>query len=155
MSRLFLNATQKEKIETLRAFLDTQLFGVLATIGKNGPHTNIITYAFTDHLDWLIFSTPTESRKYKNILSDPRVAFFVDSRPLSTERIENSMGVTLKGMAQNVSAENLNSFTEIYLKRHPGMKHFLQTSGNCLLAIRVKQLEIITDLREVELINLS
>lgn len=155
MSNTLLNKTPDEKIETVRAFLQTQLFGVLATVGSNGPHTCIITYAFTDNLQWLLFSTPKESRKFKNILSDPRVAFFVDSRPLSTEGIENSMGVTLKGTAQKISSGDLNSFSDIYLQRHPAMKHFLETSGNCLVGIRVEKIEIITDLIEVEIIELS
>ena len=155
MNKKLSNKSSKEKIEAVRAFLQTQAFGVLATMGADGPHTNIITYAFTDNLQWLLFSTPNESRKFKNILSEPRVAFFIDSRPLSTDEINKAMGITLKGTAQKISSEDLNSFSDIYLQRHPAMKHFLETSGNCLVGIRVEKLEIITDLIQVEIIELS
>lgn len=155
MSKKLSNKSSIEKIEAVRAFLQTQSFGVLATMGADGPHTNIITYAFTDNLQWLLFSTPNESRKFKNILSEPRVAFFIDSRPLSTDEINKAMGVTLKGIAQKISSEDFNSFSDIYLQRHPSMKHFLETSGNCLVGIRVEKLEIITDLIQVEIIELS
>ena len=155
MSKNLSDKSIQEKIEAVRAFLQTQVFGVLATVGADGPHTNIITYAFTDNLEWLLFSTPAESRKFKNILSEPRVAFFIDSRPLSTDRIKNAMGVTLKGIAQKIASDDLNSFSDIYLQRHPGMKHFVETSGNCLVGIRVEKLEIITDLIEVEIIELK
>ena len=155
MSNNFSNQKLEEKIEAVRAFLQTQLFGVLATVGSQGPHTNIITYAFTGDLEWLIFSTPEKSRKYKNILSEPRVAFFIDSRPLSTDSIKNAMGVTLKGTAQKISSDDLKIFSDIYLQRHPSMKHFLETSGNCLVGIRVEKLEIITDLIEVEIVKIS
>jgi nitroimidazol reductase NimA-like FMN-containing flavoprotein (pyridoxamine 5'-phosphate oxidase superfamily) len=144
-----------KKIPAIRAFLNTQLFGVLATVGVDGPHTNIITYAITDNLEWLIFSTPIKSRKFNNILTEPRIAFFIDNRPLSTQGIATSIGVTVKGTAEKIASENLNSFSSVYLKRHPGMKHFLETSGNALLGIRVKELNIITDLNEVEIVKIS
>lgn len=65
------------------------------------------------------------------------------------------MGVTLKGIAQKISSDDLNSFSDIYLQRHPAMKPFLETSGNCLVGIRVEKLEIITDLIEVDIVEIS
>ena len=35
------------------------------------------------------------------------------------------------------------------------MKHFIKTSGNCLIGIRVKELNKITDLNEVEIVKIS
>lgn len=85
MSKSLSDKSIREKIEAVRAFLQTQVFGVLATVGTDGPHTNIITYAFTDNLEWLLFSTPAESRKFKIFFQNPELPFLLI--PVPCQRI--------------------------------------------------------------------
>ncbi len=59
-------------------FLDSQLFGVLATIGPSGfPHQVTIGYAM-DGLDAVVMSSFAQAQKVRNVQRSPRASFLVE-----------------------------------------------------------------------------
>lgn len=64
----------------MKALLDGQPGGVLATVGADGrPHLVFVLIAATESLDVLFASDPGRSHSHQ-LLANPRVAFLADTR---------------------------------------------------------------------------
>ena len=64
----------------LKDLFSMQRFAVLSTSNKGQPYSNLVAFASADDLKTLYFATTRATRKYKNISSDSRVSFLIDSR---------------------------------------------------------------------------
>jgi hypothetical protein len=58
---------------SLLAFLRKHRFAVASTVRDGAPQAALVGIAVTDTLD-IVFDTVTSSRKYANVLADPRIA---------------------------------------------------------------------------------
>lgn len=76
MSKLTIQSTSSpETIELVRQFLTSHHSGVLATAdAAASPHGAVIYFALDDDFS-LMFTTKTETQKYKNLLENDQVAF--------------------------------------------------------------------------------
>lgn len=77
MSLRIDSETPPESIERIKSFLHSQYSGVLATVDSdNNPHAAAIYFSLEDDFS-IVFATKNETRKYKNIQENHRVAFVV------------------------------------------------------------------------------
>lgn len=58
------------------AFLRRHRFAVIGTVREGAPQAALVGIAVTDRLE-IVFDTVTGTRKYANLLADPRVALVV------------------------------------------------------------------------------
>jgi hypothetical protein len=72
--------TADETLALIRELLESQWLAVLSTQDHGQPYCNIIAIAATDDLKNLLFATTRATRKYANLMADPRVAVLVDNR---------------------------------------------------------------------------
>ena len=85
-------------LERLHLLNKTQKHAVLATDSDGQPYTSLIAYALTSDMKGIVFATPKDTSKYRNILKNRRVSLLIDTRS-NTEK--DYMGAT--------SGESINS----------------------------------------------
>ncbi len=113
-------------IDEVFKFLDSERFGVLATVGiDKAPEAALMGVAATPDLE-LIFDTVNTSRKYPNLKNNPRVAFVIGC---TTE-----ITVQYEGIAEELQGDVLEKYKKIYFAKFtdgptreswPGITYFV------------------------------
>jgi len=76
--------------------LSEQKLGALATHGQGEPWASLIAFAATDNLDSIYFATPKTTRKYRNLVNDPRCSLLIDNR----ENLASTLAIRLQSQPQ-------------------------------------------------------
>ncbi len=92
------------------AFLRQHRLAVLSTVRDGAPQAALVGIAVTDSLE-IVFDTVTGSRKYTNLLADPRVALVAGWDYGQTVQVE--------GMADPIASEELAAYKEVYFAVWP------------------------------------
>ena len=103
--------------EIILELFTKELHAVIATVGENNmPEAAFIGFGHTDDLVG-IFGTSNTSRKYKNIQKNPKVALVIGGwdKPIT---------IQYEGKAVELSGEEKEKFTEIYLAKIPQVRKF-------------------------------
>lgn len=97
--------------EQIYEFLNSYNLGVVSTIDEAGlPNAAIVGFGQTKDLQILI-GTDNSTRKYKNLQSNPHVAFTVGGETAETIQYE--------GTARELSPEELHIVRENYWQKNP------------------------------------
>jgi Pyridoxamine 5'-phosphate oxidase len=103
-----------EKTE-LFAYLRGQCLGVLGTLSRdNEPQGALVGYAVTSDLE-ILFDTVRTSRKYGNMIANPRVSFTVGN----TVGKGDESTVQYEGIAEELAGESLARFQPVYFATWP------------------------------------
>jgi uncharacterized pyridoxamine 5'-phosphate oxidase family protein len=96
-------------MKNLHHFLDQHKLAVLSTVNeKNLPEAALVGFAVTKDLQ-LIFDTVATSRKYKNLLKNPTIAFVIGW--------ENETTIQYEGVAKVLSKDD--ALLETYFEKFP------------------------------------
>jgi uncharacterized pyridoxamine 5'-phosphate oxidase family protein len=135
------NKTKKGSVsipQRLRAFNKNQYFGVLATSKKGRPYTSLIAFVITADQKKVVFATPRETQKFKNLLSTKNVSILIDNRSDVRENLMMIEAITIIGHARHVPCGKIrNELAALFLKKHPDLKIFVQSSATALIAVKV------------------
>lgn len=97
--------------EFLYNFISRYKLGVISSVSSEGaPQSALVGFAITEDLR-IIFDTVTDSRKYRNLMNDPRISIVVGWDGEST--------VQLEGTADVPEGKELDRLKEIYYKAYP------------------------------------
>jgi len=120
----------------LKVLNKKQHFGVLATNDKGQPYTSLISFALTPDLQRVIFATPKDTSKYKNILNTKEVAILIDNRSGTQKKLMATEAVTIIGKARSILGGKLrNELAATYLKKHPDLEEFIQSDTTALIVV--------------------
>jgi pyridoxine/pyridoxamine 5'-phosphate oxidase len=114
--------------ESFYTFLSERSLTVISTISTdNNPEAAVIGFGQTKDLE-IVFGTDNSSRKYKNLLTNPKVAFVIGWEKTETVQYE--------GTARELSVEELSVVCDNYWKKNPhaeahhknpGQRYFIVT----------------------------
>lgn len=92
-------------------FMNSYSLGVISTINEDSlPNSAIVGFGQTKKLEILI-GTDNSSRKYKNLKSDPHVAFVIGG--------ETSETIQYEGIARELTPEELDTVRQNYWQKNP------------------------------------
>jgi len=131
----------QEILDQIRALLQGQNCGVLATHGSEYPYATLVGYATSDDCRELIFATIRDTRKFQNIKKTPNVSLLIDSRKNQVNDFQDAQALTVLGSAQELDGTLKNDYLALYLSKHPYLQEFV-TAPNCSL-IRVSVVKYI------------
>ena len=133
----------------VRELLESQRLAVLSTQGQIQPYSNLVAFAATPDLKYLIFATTRATRKYANLLNHAQVSILIDNRTNETADFAEAAAVTVLGRASEVHGDELSQHLKIYLNRHPYLEDFV-TSPNCaLFSVKVERYITVTRFQEI------
>jgi hypothetical protein len=124
--------------QTLKDVFATQRFCVLATQGQGQPYGSLVAFAETDDLKQLVFATRRESRKFVNLISDPRVALVIDSRSNSDSDFRNAVAITALGPAHVAAGGERERLAGVYLAKHPSLAEFIGSPEMAICSVQVE-----------------
>ena len=127
----------------------SQPLAVLATHREGQPYGSLVAFASTEDLHYLLFTTTRSTRKYANLISDPRVAMVIDNRSNNPSDLRFASAVTATGRAEEVPKDDSGEFLEIYLKKHPHLEEFVTSPSSALLKISVETYYMVTRFQNV------
>jgi general stress protein 26 len=103
----------------MRKLLDLlkhQSFGVVSTISANGekPHAALVAFSETEDCE-IIFGTASNTRKFENIVNNPKVAFVISA---------DTWSIQYEGVAEVLTGEDERRYRDIHLQKHPKSKKY-------------------------------
>ncbi|WP_373484747.1 pyridoxamine 5'-phosphate oxidase family protein [Acetobacterium malicum] len=123
------------KLETI---LRENSLCVLCTEAAGSPYCSLMTYLLSDDLRVLYLISTRKSRKFKNLLANPRVSVLVDSRqhrgPTATENI---VSVTFSGLFQPLADSETQRVKTAFAREHPELTEILNHPDSVIFAIKL------------------
>lgn len=122
----------------LRRLAAREGFAALATNSAEGPQLSLVAFAVTPDLCEACFATPKNTKKYRNILADGRVALLLDSR--GKKGIMGAEALSLSGRARVVGRGNRRDELAAHiLARHPDLEEFLKAPQTAIVSIDLER----------------
>lgn len=120
----------------LKYLNEKERYAVLATDSDGQPFTSLIAYALTKNLKGVIFATPKNTSKYKNILKNPRISVLIDSRIESGGDYLSTESVTIIGAAHVLrKGKRWSEYLSVFVKKHPKLSSFAKSSTTAIILI--------------------
>lgn len=139
-----------EMLERIQDLFQTQSLAVLATQDRGQPYSNLMAFAATPDLKHLIFATTRATRKYANLLADPRVSVLVDNRANDPQDFSRASVVTALGKAWELQGRERQEHLQIFLAKHPYLEKFTASPDCALLRVTVEKFILVTRFQEVQ-----
>ena len=140
---------EQELLLTIHKLLSEQKLGALATHRQGEPWASLIAFAATDNLDFIYFATPKTTRKYSNLLNDPRCSLLIDNRENLASDFSNSIAVTATGVIKEVDDPEKSAALQLFLNKHPYLETFTQSPTCALICLQVNRYNLVRRFQEV------
>lgn len=141
--------------DTIQRLLAAERLAVLATQCDGQPYTSLVTLAATDDLRVVLFPTLRRSTKYTHLTSDARVAILVDNRCDQAAGSPDALALTVIGVAREVPPQDAARLTQLYLRRHPHLRDFLQDPDCALVEVQVQQYRLVRQFQDVSELDMG
>ena len=143
--------TDKRSVEAaLRRLFARQRLAALATTEAGGhPYANLMAFAASPDLKSLVLVTGRSTRKYDNLIADPRVALLIDDRSHDASDIHEAMAVTVLGDARELPEEEQGPLLALYLSKHPHLEDFASSPSCALFEVVVRSYYLVRRFQEV------
>jgi hypothetical protein len=88
----------------------------------------------------VIFATPKDTRKYKNILNTKEVAILIDNRSNTRKNLMATEAITIIGTARHIRrGKTRDELAALYLRKHPDLEEFIQSDTTALIVAEAKR----------------
>ncbi|MFW6053041.1 MAG: pyridoxamine 5'-phosphate oxidase family protein [Desulfosalsimonas sp.] len=121
----------------LENLLKSQNLAVLATHNHGQPYTSLVAFSGSEDLKALYFVTGQATRKYANLMGDPRAAMMIDNRSNAPADIADAMAATATGSVDIVAENERIELLSIYLQKHPYLAGFAKSPSTRLIRLNV------------------
>jgi len=125
--------------DLLKQVLATQHFAVLATQDYKQPYINLVAFVASDDLSNILFATGRNTRKYRNIMENEKVALLIDSRRNDASDLTDALAITALGSADEITENSSDKLIITYLNRHPSLSEFFRRSETSIIRINVTE----------------
>jgi nitroimidazol reductase NimA-like FMN-containing flavoprotein (pyridoxamine 5'-phosphate oxidase superfamily) len=135
----------------LRELFARQRLAVLSTSGEGQPYSSLVAFAPTPDLRHLLFATLRSTRKFANLMENPRVALLVDDRSNRETDLREALAVTATGQAREMTGlSERRALLAEYLTRHPSLEVFASDPNCALVSVRVEAYFVVSRFQHVE-----
>jgi hypothetical protein len=119
----------------IRQLLADATMGVLATAGPEGPLTSLMAFA-VEGPSRLVMATLPDTRKWRNMLADPRISLLIDDRETALDR-GSVRALTLAGRHEPGTQAQRQAGFEALGRRHPHLAGLLARPEIALIRLQV------------------
>jgi nitroimidazol reductase NimA-like FMN-containing flavoprotein (pyridoxamine 5'-phosphate oxidase superfamily) len=139
--------------EIIQNLLHTQRLAVLSTQMSGRPYSNLVAFAATSDLKDILIATTRATRKYANVIAEPRVSLLIDDRSNKETDFGETSAVTVLGTAAEVQGQQREQYLQIYLQKHPYLMEFVCAPTCALIKVKVERFIMVTRFQEVREIS--
>ncbi|MFO8032071.1 MAG: pyridoxamine 5'-phosphate oxidase family protein [Desulfohalobiaceae bacterium] len=144
-----LNPLEQQIVDLLQA----QRFMVLCTQSEQGPYCSLLAFATSQDLKQVYFCTRRRTRKFQNLLQEPRVSFLVDDRQNQAQDLQQAQALTGIGVAAETAKSDFAA--EAFLARHSELTDFLQEKDCALVKVDVQSYFLVQKFEAVQRLDLG
>ncbi len=148
-------STPEQLRQLIRALLDTQIQAVLATQHRQQPYTSLMAFAVTPDLRRIVFATYRATRKYANLLANPRAALLIDNRCNDSADYRNAVAISAQGTVHEVDVDRRTELLNLYLGKHPRLRDFVTAADCALLQLDVECYYVVSRFQNVDELRLD
>ena len=141
-------------ISLVKDLCASQRSAALATQEGGQPYLSLMAFAVTPDLTTIIMATDRGTRKYANLVAEPRVALLIDNRNNIPEDTEKAVAVTVLGEAREAPSVEHGRFLRLFLDRHPHLEDFATSPTSALIAVRVSTYIVVQRFGEVQVLSM-
>lgn len=125
----------KREISTI---LDQQIQCVLATLQDDQPCQHMMAFAYAEDLSRIYLATYLETRKYRNMISNPSVSILWDNRSGSPADHVDGLSLIALGRAELLGGSAQVEVHELILKRNPALQILLEDESCKLFMVLIE-----------------
>jgi general stress protein 26 len=144
---------QNEIIQKFKELAQNQSFAVLATDNKGQPYTSLVAFSLTNDGQSILFTTKSQTQKFRNIQRNPKVSLLIDNRENTARDLKNAAVITILGIAKPI--EKNKKYIEVFIGRHPTLRSFVNSTYTALIKIKVEKVIIVSNFQDVQLLSLK
>jgi nitroimidazol reductase NimA-like FMN-containing flavoprotein (pyridoxamine 5'-phosphate oxidase superfamily) len=137
-------------ISLVKDLCGTQRSAVLATQEGSQPYLSLMAFAATPDLKTIIVATDRRTRKYANLMAEPRVALLIDNRSNTPADTQEAVAITVVGQAREAPPEERERFLRLFLSKHPHLEDFATSVTCALIAVQVSTYVVVQRFEEVQ-----
>ncbi len=141
--------------EFLRDLFSSQRFAVLATQKRGQPYGSLVAFMASNDLKNILFATTRTTRKYANIVNNPKVAMVVDNRSNRENDFNDATVVTITGKAHEAEGSERKWLQKLFLKKHPSLRDFLFSPNCALLKVEVDTYYVVSEFQNVMVLQIK
>ena len=139
----------------MQGLLETQRSAALATQERGQPYISLMAFAATPDLKTIVMATDRYTRKYANLMVEPRVALLVDNRGNVPADTLEAVAVTVLGEAAEAAPAEREHLLALLVERHPHLKAFATAATSALIAVRVVTYIVVQRFEEVRELSMT
>ncbi len=139
----------KHSLEQITTLFDSQMLAVLSTQSQDQPYASLVAFAADDNLEHIFFLTPSTTRKYDNLIKNPKVAILVNNSVNQADDIHNAVSVTGIGTAAVVETSDRTQLLKLYLKKHPHLKGFSKAPTTAFICLSMTRYFMVNQFQNV------
>ena len=126
-------------LDKVEKILQENTLCVLCTDGEGIPYCSLMTYMPSFDLKILYMISIQESKKYKNILSNPDVSVLIDTRQrISYQSDKKIISITFEGVYQLIAQNEIESIKSRFANEHIELDEIIKSPGVAIFAIKLK-----------------
>lgn len=112
---------------------------VLCTVSGNLPYCSLMTYVLSDDFKTLYMVTVRESRKYRNLLENPKMSLLIDSRQnLLGTSAEVVSSITFEGVLKHLEPVETDLARGKLVEGHGELKEILRDPDCVIFGVELK-----------------
>lgn len=146
-------ASQLRKL--LKDLFSSQSLAVLATQDDGQSYGSLVAFAATGDLRHLLFATTRTTRKYANLLRNPKVAMVIDNRRNQPADFHGAIAVTAIGAVEEVYDPERIRLLRRYLSKHPSLKGFVTSPTCALLRMKIDTYVVVNQFQNVKELHME
>ncbi|MFP4391874.1 MAG: pyridoxamine 5'-phosphate oxidase family protein [Desulfohalobiaceae bacterium] len=139
--------------QQIAELLQVQRFMVLCTQSDKGPYCSLVAFAPSQDLRRIYFCTRRQTRKFQNLLQEPKVSFLVDDRQNREQDLEQARALTGTGTGAETAGSDPEP--EAFVARHPELIGFLQAQESALVEVKVQSYFLVQRFEELQRLDLD
>ncbi|MGF1612584.1 MAG: pyridoxamine 5'-phosphate oxidase family protein [Gammaproteobacteria bacterium] len=138
-------------VAQIRRLVMAQPYAVLCTQGQSQPYGSLVAFAATDDLRYLLFATPSTTRKFRLLRECQRVALLIDNRSEGTKDIMALEALTATGRSSEVTkGPEFPYWSGLLIGRHPYLESFVLAPSVALIRLEIFRYLHVVRFQEVQ-----
>ncbi|HVN72494.1 MAG TPA: pyridoxamine 5'-phosphate oxidase family protein [Desulfomonilia bacterium] len=139
----------------LKALFSSQGLAVVSTNDHGQPYSNLVAFASSEDLRFLVFATTRSTRKFSNIEEDHRVSILIDNRTNHASDFHEAMAVTATGAADEVLGPEKDALLKAYISKHPHLEDFVMSPTCALMRLKVDRYYVVSRFQHVLVLSMK
>lgn len=130
----------------IRELIEANNICVLATVSEGEPHCSLMSYATDDDCREIYMATHKETKKYRNLITNPSVSLLIDSRQAAGGKgpKRQTKALTIAGMFQrNIDKNTLPSVRARLFEKHPELINVFNDPDTEIIVVKISTVQLL------------